>query len=181
MRIAALAIGSFVLVACAANGEMKVNASGDESSASASASASSDGETKTESTKTLAGTPDEGNAQPVQAQATATTAACPLQCYVAQKGRVTPQEEQRLTTDLSDALTSLRACGPNNSLTIRFDSGGQLTEFGVDAERGGEGSCVQAVRQKRPTVSYPGPSTLRCYERCGGAETRGTKSTRRRR
>ena len=167
-------VASVFLVACAADGEVKIKASSDEANASASANASGDTEPSSE-TKTMAAKPVEGDAPAPQAA----PQACPLQCFVAQRGRVTPQEEQRLATDLSDALTSLRACGPGNSLTIRFDSGGQLTEFGVDAERGNEGACVQTVRQMHPNVSYPGPSTLRCYERCAGDTT--TRSTRRRR
>lgn len=169
MKVVTGLVASVVLVACAADGEVKVRASSDESSASASASASGDTDSKAE-TKTTAAKPAEGDA-PAPAPAPAPQA-CPLQCFVAQKGRVTPQEEQRLANDLSEALTSLRGCGSGNSLTIRFDSGGQLTEFGVDAERGNEGACVQSVRQKRPSVTYPGPSTLRCYERCGNEPTR---------
>ncbi|MFO0739185.1 MAG: hypothetical protein U0270_25025 [Labilithrix sp.] len=173
MKVVTALVASVVLVACAADGEVKVRASSDESSASASASASGDTDSKAD-TKTTAAKPAEGDA-PAPAPAPATPQACPLQCFVAQKGRVTPQEEQRLASDLSEALTSLRGCGAGNSLTIRFDSGGQLTEFGVDAERGNEGACVQSVRQKRPSVTYPGPSTLRCYERCGNEPTRSRR------
>lgn len=179
MRLPSVLFASAVLVACAADGKMEVRASSDEASASASAGANASSDEPKSETKTLAAKPSEG--EPATAPSTAPPAApqaCPLQCFVAQKGRVSPADEQRLAGDLSDALSSLRACGSGNSLTIRFDSGGQLTEFGVDAERGSEGSCVQSVRQKRPNVSYPGPSTLRCYERCAGDAPR--RATRRR-
>ena len=54
---------------------------------------------------------------------------------------------------------------------MRFDSGATLTEFGVDAERGNEGACVDALRQQRPAVTYQGPATLRCAERCNNPTT----------
>ena len=168
-----LVVPMFALAACAANGEVGVRASSDEASASASASAESEG--KTEGTKSLGTGETTTAAAPAQGDPAAAPAACPLQCFVAQKGRVAPAEEQRLATDLAEPLSALRSCGSGNSLTIRFDSAGQLTEFGVDAERGQEGACVQAVRQKQPAVSFPGPSTLRCSERCGGDTTRAKR------
>jgi hypothetical protein len=185
MKLVTALVASVVLVACAADGEVKVKASSDESMASASANAnanagaSADTEPKSE-TKTTAAKPSEGET-PAAAPASGEPAApqaCPLQCFVAQKGRVPPADEQRLAGELADALSSLRACGPGNSLTIRFDSTGQLTEFGVAADRGAENACVDSVRQKKPNVSYPGPSTLRCYEKCGGDTP--ARSTRRR-
>jgi hypothetical protein len=169
MKLVTALVAPVVLVACAADGEVKVKASSDESMASANANASAETEPKSE-TKTTAAKPSEGDAPaaaPASGEAPAPQA-CPLQCFVAQKGRVAPADEQRLAGDLADALSSLRACGPGNSLTIRFDSGGQLTEFGVAADRGAENSCIDSVRQKKPNVSFPGPSTLRCYEKCGG-------------
>lgn len=183
MKLVAALVGSGFLVgglvACAADGKVEVKASSDENTASASAnaSASGEGEAKPEPTKTTAAKPAEGEA-PQQVSAQGTPAACPLQCFVAQKGRVAPADEQKLASDLSDALTSLRACGPGNSLTLRFDSTGQMSEFGVAVERGNESACIDSVRAKKPAVSYPGPSTLRCYEKCGGDTS--TRSPRRR-
>jgi pyruvate/2-oxoglutarate dehydrogenase complex dihydrolipoamide acyltransferase (E2) component len=183
MKLVTALVASVVLVACAADGEVKVKASSDESTASASANAnanaSADTEPKSE-TKTTAAKPSEEAPAPTAPTSgePAAPQACPLQCFVAQKGRVAPADEQRLAGELADALSSLRGCGPGNSLTIRFDSTGQLTEFGVAADRGAENACVDSVRQKKPNVSYPGPSTLRCYEKCGGDTS--TRSTRRR-
>lgn len=175
MKLVTVLVGSFVLVACAADGEVKVKASSDENTASASANASMEGETNAEPAKTTAAKPAEGEApQQVSAQGNA-PAACPLQCFIAQRGRVAPADEQKLAGDLNDALTSLRACGPGNSLTLRFDSTGQITEFGVAAERGNESACIDSVRAKKPAVSYPGPSTLRCYEKCGGDTSTRTR------
>ncbi|MBX3228016.1 MAG: hypothetical protein KIT84_27675 [Labilithrix sp.] len=175
MKLVALPALALVLVACAADGEMKVNASTNgDTNTSASASASVEGEGGGGG----AAEPPERGEEPEKVTATASSeqpATCPLVCYVANKGRVAPADEQRLAGELASELTLLRSCGSSNvrpSLTLRFESSGQLTGFGVDAERGNEGACVNTVREHRPAVTYPGPATLRCSERCPGDSTR---------
>jgi len=180
-------LAGFVLSACAADGEMKVNASSNsDTKTSASGSASMEGEG--EGGSTSAAEPSAKSEAPPPEKVTATgsseqpaAAACPLVCFAANRGRVAPVEEQRLGNELAGELTQLRGCGSANarpSLTLRFDSAAALTGFGVDAERGNEGACVNAIREHRPAVSYPGPATLRCSEKCAGEAP--TRSTRRR-
>ncbi|MDF2693373.1 MAG: hypothetical protein K0S65_1756 [Labilithrix sp.] len=97
---------------------------------------------------------------------------CPLVCHVANKGRVAPPDEERLTSSLAEVAQAIHACvrGQAPSLTLRFDSTGALTALGVDhtAEEG-DAACLDAVNQRRPSVSYPGPATVRCVERCAAA------------
>jgi hypothetical protein len=181
MKLAA-ALTAFGLVACAANGEVKVKASSDDG-VSGNASATSDEKptsSKPSTDDTLPPPSSSGSSTPVTSDAPPASAACPLVCYIAQHGRVPPADEQKLASDLSQSLSALRACGPGNSLTLRFDSTGQLSEFGVAADRGNESACTDGVRSSKPTVSYPGPSTLRCSERCGNQTTTGTRRGRRR-
>jgi len=166
---------------------MKVNAS---SNSDTKTSASADGEVSanesppqtpkadssegsTEGTKTLGGAPAEVSAGPAPS--------CPLVCYVANKGRLPPAEEQRLGGELANELATLRGCGSANarpSLTLRFDSSAKLTQFGIDAERGNEGACVNTMRDRLPAVTFQGPATLRCSEKCGGEPTRSARRRR---
>jgi hypothetical protein len=99
------------------------------------------------------------------------TPGCALVCHVATKGRAAPADEARLTSSLAEETRVIRECvrGPAPSMTLRFDSTGTLTGFGVDQapeESGEAASCIEAINLRRPAVSYPGPSTLRCVERC---------------
>ena len=98
---------------------------------------------------------------------------CSLVCNVANvayRHRVQPADEARLTQGLADVTQALHQCvaGRVPSLTLRFDSGARLTGFGVDADHYSMGAdaCIDSVNQRMPAVSYPGPSTLRCYEHC---------------
>ncbi len=184
MKLVPIALACFVLTnaACAADGEVKVKASSDEdtkASATFSDSASASGNSPKAVT---AERPSDDNSSPAPSQPAApAAAACPLVCNVAQKGRVTPADEQRLTGELAEVMSSLRSCGQGTatpSLTMRFDSTATLTGFGVDAERGNEGACVDSIRQRHPSVTFQGPATLRCFEHCAGDMT--TRSRRRR-
>jgi hypothetical protein len=92
-------------------------------------------------------------------------------CNVANKGRVAAADEARLTSSLADVTQALHQCvpGPAPSMTLRFDSAGVLTGFGVDYGGDDEGSnsaCVDSINQRMPVVTYPGPATVRCAERC---------------
>lgn len=97
---------------------------------------------------------------------------CVFVCNVAQKGRVAPDDETRFTSGLVEVTEALRQCrlgGKPPSYTLRFDSSGALTGFGVDhvpEEEGGDAACIEAVNQRRPAITYPGPATVRCTERC---------------
>jgi hypothetical protein len=99
---------------------------------------------------------------------------CPLVCHVANRGRVPAADETRLSNALAGVTNALHACvrGAMPTMTLRFDSQGSLTYFGVDEEGGedgvsGEATCVEAARRQKPAVTFAGPSTVRCVERCG--------------
>ncbi len=108
---------------------------------------------------------------------------CGLVCVAPQKGRVAPEDEARLAQGLADVTQSLHECvaGPIPSMTLRFDSTAALTGFGV-AYDGGDtrNSCIDAINMRHPSVTYPGPATLRCSERCEGSSTPRARRTRRR-
>jgi hypothetical protein len=97
---------------------------------------------------------------------------CALVCNVANKGRVAAADEARLTTSLAEVTNALHQCLPDASpsMTLRFDSTGVLTGFGVDHaaddDRGGDASCIDSINRRTPKVAYPGPATVRCVERC---------------
>lgn len=173
MKLVVLTLTCFVLAACAAEGEMKVNASSNsDTKTSASGSASVEGEGGSSSAAEPTAKAEAPPPQKVEATGDP-GASCPLTCFIANKGRVTPAEEQRLQGELAGELTQLRGCGSATarpSLTLRFDSTAKLTEFGIDAERGNEGACVNSLREHHPSVTYPGPATLRCSQRCPGDE-----------
>jgi hypothetical protein len=67
-------------------------------------------------------------------------------------------------------LQSIHACvhGASPTLTLRFDSQGMLTHFGMDADAddGADAACLDTMRSHRPAVTFPGPATVRCGERC---------------
>lgn len=185
MRLAVLAaVGAIAVAACGGgNGEVKVNASASSSSEddknNATFSASGQADPNASGTAKTGTDAPEPASSSAPAPAPAAPSTCPLVCMVAQKGRAAQADEQRLAGELSGVLGALRLCGNGqNSLTMRFDSGATLTGFGVDAERGNEGACVDAIRQQRPAVTYQGPATLRCAERCGGQTTTTTRRRR---
>jgi hypothetical protein len=80
-------------------------------------------------------------------------------------------DEARLTASLAEVTNALHQCvpGPAPSMTLRFDSTGVLTGFGVDhagEDEGGSSACVDSINGRMPAASYPGPATVRCTERC---------------
>jgi hypothetical protein len=95
-------------------------------------------------------------------------AGCLLVCNVAHVGRMAAAEEARFTSALGEVTQSLHQCvrGSIPSMTLRFDSQGALTHFGLDAEETSEGTCVESARYHRPALTFRGPSTVRCAERC---------------
>ena len=91
-------------------------------------------------------------------------AGCTLVCNLADaKGRMAADAEQRFTAILAEDVQTARSCAPRSSFTLRFDSSGALTEYGVDAE---ESSCIDTLRGHRPAITYPGPAIVRCAEHC---------------
>lgn len=100
---------------------------------------------------------------------TSLPAGCSLVCNLADaKGRMAPDMEQKFTTALANDIETLRGCSWRSSLTLRFDSAGTLTEYGVDGE---ENACVTSVRGHHPELSYPGPAIVRCAERCANGSS----------
>lgn len=96
-------------------------------------------------------------------------AGCSLVCNLADaKGRMASDMEQKFTAVLANDIETLRGCTQRSSLTLRFDSAGALTEYGVD---GDENACVSSVRGHHPELSYPGPAIVRCAERCSNGNT----------
>jgi hypothetical protein len=85
-------------------------------------------------------------------------------------------DESRFTSALAGATGALRSCLSHTSrehlpsLTLRFNSQGTLTHFGVAEEDVAEGvsneACVDAVRKQEPNLTFAGPATVRCGERC---------------
>lgn len=105
-------------------------------------------------------------AAPAAPATTALPAGCSLVCNLADaKGRMASDMEQKFTAVLANDIETLRGCSQRSSLTLRFDSTGALTEYGVDGE---ENACVSSVRGHHPELSYPGPAIVRCAERCAG-------------
>jgi hypothetical protein len=51
-------------------------------------------------------------------------------------------------------------------MTLRFDSAGALTYFGVEEGEGADEKCASALNAYRPSITYSGPSTVRCAEQC---------------
>lgn len=119
------------------------------------------------STPAVASRPVDPTTTSAVAAAPATTslpAGCSLVCNLANaKGRMAPEMEQKFTAALATDIETLRGCSWRSSLTLRFDSAGALTEYGVDGE---ENACVSSVRGHHPELSYPGPAIVRCAERC---------------
>ena len=106
--------------------------------------------------------------EPVTTTAATTTttlpAGCTLVCNLADaKGRMANDAEARFTAALADDVQTARGCSSHASFTLRFDSTGALTEYGIDAE---ENSCINTLRGHRPALSYPGPAIARCAEHC---------------
>lgn len=101
------------------------------------------------------------------AAATATTtlpAGCTLVCNLADaRGRMATDAEARFTAALADDVQTARGCSSHASFTLRFDSTGTLTEYGIDAE---ENACINTLRGHRPALTYPGPAIARCAEHC---------------
>lgn len=169
-----LVVGALALLlgACAANA--RVQASTSESSGSASEDSppssfdgTSPASTAKVTTTTAAPAPTASNDAPVAKP----RPGCSLHCSVGQKGRIAAADEARLTQGLADVTESLHECfgGRIPSMTLRFDSTGTITGFGVAHETGGmtADSCVDSINHRMPAVSYPGPVALRCSEHCG--------------
>jgi hypothetical protein len=178
---ARLVLGALVLFAagCAANARAKAELSSPESSSSSSGEGPSGFEGS--SSEAPAATPETAVSSARAAPATPAAAAssaepapprpgCALACTVATKGRMAAADEARLTQGLADVTESLHQCiGPRiPPMTLRFDSAGTITGFGVPHEPGGitADSCVDAINLRVPAVSYPGPAAVRCAERC---------------
>jgi len=162
--IAALALA---VVACQASASASM--SGGKTEASASASGNENSSSFSENTTTSA--PPPANSGGTSAPP-APRPGCQLVCTNAHsRVRLAPADEQKLTSALASELDTLQKCTPQGQppgLTLRFDSTGTLTHFGVDDERhSADGMCVDGVRSHKPTLSFPGPSTVRCGERCG--------------
>jgi hypothetical protein len=108
---------------------------------------------------------------PAPSAAPAILPGCALVCVNAHpRLRVNADTESKIASAVSSEMSQLHNCthgGPAPSLTLRFDSAGELTEFGIDDEHSrNERGCVESVRSHRPALSFPGPATLRCSERC---------------
>lgn len=166
------ACGLAVLVgACAVNARAKVGTS--ESSASSSDESPSGFEGSSGNAPVAAAAPS-GSAAPAPTTTSSEPArvrpGCALQCAVGQKGRVPAAEEARLTQQLADVTEALHQCvgGRIPSMTLRFDSTGTITGFGVAHDPGGltADSCIDSINTRMPAVSYPGPAALRCTEHC---------------
>lgn len=97
---------------------------------------------------------------------------CSLQCVLPNRGAVSPQDEARLAAGLGAVLTELHGCVGGDRggavLTLRFDSQSNLVGLGIDTAdpEHDERPCMEAVRSRKPSVTMPGPSTIRCTERC---------------
>lgn len=156
-----------LLSACAAEASMSASTkSGVNGSASAS---SNDDPPAAPAAPAPAPTPTAAEPAP----APAVLPGCALVCVNAHpRLRVNADTEAKITSAVSNEMSQLHNCthgGPAPSLTLRFDSTGELTEFGVDDEHSrvnNAAGCVDAVRTHRPALSFPGPATLRCSERC---------------
>ena len=118
--------------------------------------------------------PQDGDA-PQPAPAAAPQARCPLVCNVANRGRVAAADEARFTAALAAQTEALHACtrGRIPSMTLRFDSQGTLTSFGVAVDDTADGApeevCLETAQRQKPAIEFAGPSTVRCAEaaRCG--------------
>ncbi len=164
-------VALLILGGCAAEGRMHL---GKSSSVSGSATAES---SETPEVAPSA-SPDAPKAvtdtTPAPSASQAAPPGCALVCTNAHpRARISPDAEARIGAAVAGELSQLRGCtgGRAPSLTLRFDSAGELTEFGIDDERSrryvtGAAACVEALRSHRPAISYPGPATLRCSERC---------------
>lgn len=181
-----------LVVACAASGKAKIGTGGE---ARAEGDVESGGSEPPAPTATPAADAD-ASAPVATVAATGTSPArsvgpaCPIACVnahtpqAAARGAVPVAEDERLAPALAETFQSLRGCissGRTPSLTLRFDSSSTLTGFGVDDERSGDAPCVEAIRQRWPNVSFAGPATLRCVERCGGPPPRAATPGRGRR
>jgi hypothetical protein len=96
---------------------------------------------------------------------------CSLVCNVALRKRVPAADEARFAAALADPLRALHACARHGAppMTLRFDSAGALTYFGVEEDEANEhdpDGCASQVRGLRPSITYAGPSTVRCAEQC---------------
>jgi hypothetical protein len=158
-----------LLSACAAEANMSAST---KSGVNGSASAS--GNDDPPAAPAAAPAPAPAPAQDTTPSAPAVLPGCALVCVNAHpRLRVNADTEAKITSAVSNEMSQLHNCthgGPAPSLTLRFDSAGELTEFGVDDEHSrvnNSAGCVDAVRSRRPSLSFPGPATLRCSERCG--------------
>lgn len=97
---------------------------------------------------------------------------CSLQCIIPHHGAVANADEARLTSELGSTLTELHSClggSPGGAvLTLRFNSQSKLASMGIDVgdPPDQERPCMESLRAQVPVVSMPGPSTVRCTERC---------------
>jgi hypothetical protein len=98
---------------------------------------------------------------------------CSLQCIVPHHGAISHEDEVRLTSELGATLTELHACLGDtagvNVLTLRFNSQSKLVSVGIDVgdQEREERPCMETVRTRVPAATMPGPTTVRCNERCG--------------
>ncbi len=110
-------------------------------------------------------------------------AACPLRCVVAGHGTrdVAAEETAKLNSAFGSTMSALRMCAARDSsqsrrhgptLNLRFGANNALTDVGVDGtgfDSEADDCFQQVVRggsRSFPAVSYEGPVTVRCAERC---------------
>lgn len=98
------------------------------------------------------------------------SSACRVECVETNGRRIPPADEARMASALAPIFAQMRACpagSPPPPLVLRFDSGGALTSFGVDAGGLGDGACIGSFREMTPALTYEGPAVVRCTARCG--------------
>lgn len=94
---------------------------------------------------------------------------CTIACRDASGRRMASAAEARLVSALDPLVARMRSCPAGNPpppLVLRFDSGGALTSFGVDAGGVGAGGCIGAFRESGAALTYPGPAVIRCTSDC---------------
>jgi hypothetical protein len=187
MRFSLLFVLS-LLTACQANANLsaKANTSGD-----VKAEGSADMSTHESSSPPAPQTNEAVRSAPPPQQVTATGSSCPFECFIATGADsipVTAEEQQRLHSAFVGTMGGMQQCVGGNGwsrrrsspvLNVRVNFKGEVTDVGVDA-RGYDtyGSCLENVSRPLPDGTFPGPSTIRCSERCAAPARAGKTRTR---